>query len=866
MAQKNKKPILFLGAIAIPILISLLLPLVLGAQDCTTLTKIGNCTFAPATNCGNYCSNMGGSSYYPCFNSSGSCFASGETCTGNLCGGDCTTDNDCVTKYGSTDPAGECQQWTCNASNACVKTNKTDGVTCPTPPNIQGTRDAFCRDYVCQSGSCIFNSEPNTNGCPPPANIDGTKDAECREYLCDGYGNCSDGYQGINQGEPQNSCSGLAPQECQQEVCGGGTQLDIATEGTAGNCDGTRLLPRLTPHPSCENPFYVESDTVCKKNLCIGEPPELPDLAGFPPGTGFVQGYCGAFPKDYQGQGYKDVQCLGGVSSLQNAKQGKLWADIETRSLSDAGPACCAKPVCPVSDAEGNDMTRDALGNLVRRDTGIIDFGTTISLYKCMQSHRSGPRTVLCDEGWTPLQYAEERCTNSSQTGYCCKRSITKGCGNGIKETERGEQCERGIGCTENPLFPNCGNDCKCYANGQIPIGGGTDVPPVFLGCSGTSCVLQTINLANPGPQASMCTSDVQCQIPPTKHLACAGQTCSQVDGAGPNTCTGDADCWIIPNIEPVADATVGEITATRLGCPNAFFPSSIDTGPGSVVLRSDRDGVDADCKPSFDPLSCANGETISCPNNETFDYGTWANNPNCCLQYAWQCISEDCPTALSNTYPSNPKRTLDKNPTFAVGETDVGKTFLFELIVTNGAGQQSNSSFVAVNVLKSGLTIELAVIPIPLLKGTRFTTAEAFVNLLGSLSQPAEQKQKIARFDAPAQAYVVASIVKRADNKVYKTVRIPNESTLGLPNTFDFKGTEGNEKLEEQNLPLGNYTLKADVYDAADAKIGTKTVNFNVEERINVPVPETQWAIIPILLVIVLFVLSRQGQEKTHN
>ena len=705
------------------------------------------------------------------------------------------------------------------------------------------------------------------------------------------------------------------------------------TECSPCSCfqDGRHATPKFLKDPYC-NPGtksgYTPGESKCKVNACSGDTALLPPV---PAGAGVSRSPCAAFRtglcaecyQDYDNGGfptiwptnvltnppneYKEFQCNGGVANYLNKFDEDLWKDVETRSLSDLGGTCCGLPVCY---NPANAVVKDKAGNAVRIMAGAV-YDTA---YQCRSS---------CDSGWRPVQYSDERCENMGLAGICCTKQSRKGCGNGTLED--GEQCERGVACA-NPLFPNCGADCICRSAGGIGGGGGGGAAWFVGACVSTSCVLMDFaalpvgftpcatdadcsgtpptTTPSPGPSPlpdvgacnasdecelvdattlvpgsyTACETDAQCIA--EKHKACvAVDDCELVDGPGADLCQiGIPDCSApVPDIPPnttvpVADATVGDSpVGQNQGCASGYYPSAAAVEAGTAVtLRSDRDSADRDCMPSYDFTDCPSGENSACPDRGSFDYGTMQKNPECCLQYNWECVSDYCPSNLSNPDPASQRVSHDKNPSFAVSRGDSGKEFEFQLVVTTGEeGVFSNASNVVVNVAswqRGFLIVYFLAVPPVLNPGQNFDSITVDVKnsggaafspsgASGSVLLQGAEKAKVRLLVADP----VTGLPKGIEAVSTESAVAPGErKSFSSVNPADFPDFS----FDVSSLPPGAYKLVAEVYRAGSSiPDDSRSLYFSVG-RGTTSVPESGFLVLPLLLAIVLLVLWREKRE----
>ena len=350
--------------------------------------------------------------------------------------------------------------------------------------------------------------------------------------------------------------------------------------------------------------------------------------------------------------------------------------------------ATCA-PLCPVNDPQEHHIAGPAGG------WGI----SALRVFRCRAECER-------EKGWVPLNYAIDRCDNIGEEGVCCGKYIYPFCGDG--KITGNEQCETDAQCVIGNMgtiwedYTNC-IDCMCYKGRNFGGGGGSGSWTFgTTQCQGASCTFTT----NPVPGGKSCLTDDDCEE--GYHNECVeyqwGFGCDTIENVNtnveePNQCFVDSDCDIAFLQEFLfADATVGENTmGQNQGCPSEFYPTEITVDPVSnptITLYSDRDGPDFDCRPSYDPAVCPDEEDATCPYQ-----GTGCPDSDCCMQYHWECTSEECPN-LSNFDPSYPKLSHDRNPSFAIGPGDEGKAFQFELVVKDYWGmRESMPSIVLVNV-----------------------------------------------------------------------------------------------------------------------------------------------------------------------
>jgi len=702
----------------------LLLPAVAYAQvDCSDRTEVFSCLdysdgydgYDGYSECTLYCECDGFGTCYPCEDpyEIGECDLSfANTCISEpeqTCRPGCVTDEDCAGLPLEPEEVG-CKKWLCDTTaspQVCYKAEELDGTSCPVPDSVEA-RDAECRNYACSSGTCNFEVLDKECSAPPGVSAE---NKECRKYECyDGYCPYDEmDFTAKNEGKSVGACSGFtssAPSEaCEEYEC-----------DFTGNCNTTECDPG-DKHPYCTT-FFQPAETDCKFNACHGGFPVY-DEAG---GLGIVEMYCAAFEKEgYEG---KVFHCASGPGSVGS----ELWKDVQTRSLTDAGSMCCGFPICydnaepgiDPDDPEGKRRLPDPVNERGTENEHKVLHGVTGQYnigYKCIQASQDS-------EGWRRVEpYSKERCENMGLSGTCYTKRLWFKCGDGEVQLDLGEQCDPGSIATgdmhcfwtyDDPpgsgsfgAFRKCTSECKCVKVEGTGGGGGSGEDgggvPLFSVCEGLRCVLRTLDLV-PLPM-KFCMTNADCDMPVGgQHKACDGPQCKPFPGEGQNECLTDADCSALAAQPPVADATVGDdTTGKNAGCGGEdYFPSFALVFPSAtaVTLHSDRDGWDADCLPSYDEDDCAAGESNLCPSIGTYDYLLGMNNPNCCLQYAWQCVSSECPD-LSNHFPPTliSGRTRDKNPTFSAGADDIGKVFEFQLTVMDSGENTSRPSKVTVAV-----------------------------------------------------------------------------------------------------------------------------------------------------------------------
>jgi cysteine-rich repeat protein len=169
--------------------------------------------------------------------------------------------------------------------------------------------------------------------------------------------------------------------------------------------------------------------------------------------------------------------------------------------------------------------------------------------------------------------------------------------------------CTSNADCSVCPASdPNCHE--KCDVLDMQCVGAPTGACPVkceddrHLACQNEQCVIK------PGAGPNGCSTSVDCQDEPPKHLACVGiGACAVLDGAGDDQCLTGVDCECLPS----------DPTCTHAACSNG---ACIEVaGPGM-------------------PLCASNADCTVCP----------ASNPNChekCDALDMQCVpstSGSCP------------------------------------------------------------------------------------------------------------------------------------------------------------------------------------------------------------------------------